>query len=200
MALTLIGKRGRFVLIAPFNIYTNAGLLGEIVAVNRIQHLVSTGTDTKSLIYSPVNAEDRHATDLRANVIIVTIKTGDGTKYHIPDIFIKNLYNDDLEYLTVYITARLGVLPKSYDYAAVKEEIADVIAKVTGETVGEDDIFVSTDGESVIRTYEEASVEDAKRINKTKNLDNNYGKLLKANEKIEQLIEINKSLEILALG
>lgn len=176
----LIGKVGRFVLLPPFTFYSTTGLTGEIVGVNYIQHLVSKGTNVKSLVYSPVNGDSLYTSDLASNVIIVTIKDASGKKYNIPDRYIENLYDDSLNYIEAYVTVKIGSLPRNYDYSYIKNQLATEVTKLSGVPVTSDDVYVSAQGSGSILSKDEVSLLDTARKANIANLNTDYGKYLDA--------------------
>lgn len=172
----LIGKHGSFILKPPFTKYTTTGLAGKIVGVNYVQHLVSKGQDVKGKVYRPVDAENLYANDLRKNVIIVTIKTLGGKKYEIPDIYIENLYDDNLNFVDAYVTVKIGNLPRSYDYAYIRTQLATEVTKLSGVTVKPTDVYISAQDNGQIYSQEEYNFLDATRLANISNLTTDYGK------------------------
>lgn len=175
----LIGKKGTFTLLPPFNQYSATGLLGSIVAVSYIKHMVSTGTNAKKKVYTPVNFESQYKTDYDKNVIIVTIKTANGKKYDIPDIYIPNLYDNDLNLINAYLTVKVGELPRSYNYSIIKEKIAKSVTEASGLVVATKDIYVSGQDANKIITREQADALEALRKGNITNSDSSASEILK---------------------
>lgn len=191
----LIGKQGRFVLKPPFTQYTANGLAGQIVGVNYIKHLVSKGADVNGRVYQPVSGEGLYPNDLRDNVIIVTIKAQGGKKYEIPDIYIENLYDDNLNFVDAYVTVRIGDLPRSYDYTYIRTQLATEVTKLSGVTVKPTDVFISAQDKGQIVTQEEYDLTNATRLGNISDLKTDYGKYLEKAKENKVLKDKLSSLE-----
>lgn len=191
----LIGKRGRFTLIAPFTHWSTTGLQGEIVGVNYIKHLVSKGTNVKSTVYTPVSGDNLYSNDYSNNVIIVTIKDGSGKKYNIPDTYIANLYDDSLNYVDAYLTAKIGPLPRNYDYSNIISQMATELSKLTGITITDDDIYISAQDNGEILNREQASLLDIARNANLIEPNTDYGRFLAEAEKNKVLSDKLNTVE-----
>lgn len=196
----LIGKRGKFTLNPPFNQYSSTGLSGEIVGVNFINHLVSSGNNVERTVYSPVSGEANYASDLSSNVIIVTIKATDGKKYQVPDKYIANLYDDSLNYVDAYVTVKIGSLPRNYDYTFIKSQLATEVTKLSGVTISSGDVYVSAQDNGTILDKAEASLLNVSREANLENLDTDYGKYLNETKRNKVLSDKLSSLENTVAG
>lgn len=196
----LIGKRGTFTLLAPFDQYSSTGLLGTIVSASYIQHMVSTGVNVKSKVYGPVNFENQYKADYDKNVIIVTIKTSSGKKYDIPDIYIPNLYDNDLNLINAYLTVKVGELPRSYNYSIIKERIADSVTSASGIIISPKDIYVSGQDANKVITRDQAKALEAIRQGNITDSVSSAGKLLDAVKDNEVLKGKLSSLEKSIVG
>ena len=191
----LIGRRGNFLLKQPFNKYAANGLQGRIVAVAFIKHMVSRGVNIENLVYVPVEFTSQYPTDLAANVIIVTIEAHDGRKYNIPDIYIENLYDDNVIFVDAYLTVCLRELPLNTDFKFIRQQVAKEASRFSGVTVVDHDVSISISDKSTVQTFDEAKITNATRHDKIKNLKSDYGRYVKEIAKSSSLGKKVKSLQ-----
>lgn len=174
----LIGRQGTFILKQPFNKYAVSGLTGRIVSVAYIKHLVSRSQNVEQSVYKPVDFTSQYPTDLSRNVIIVTIEATNGNKYSIPDIYIENLYDDDVIFVEAYLTVRIGDMPLNTDFSFLRNQVAKEASRFSGVQVADRDVCVSISDRSKVYTYEDASIKNAQRENNIANLNSDYGRYI----------------------
>lgn len=191
----LIGRTGTYTILSPFD-KLGSSIQGKIVELSYIQHELSTGVDVENRVYAKVGAQVIYSADVRADVLLVTIRKNNGDKVRIPDKYIEGLYDDDLTYVTAYLTVKLGPLPSSYDYIAAKEAIARGVKDTVGINVIAKDISVSvSSNNSVMMTAIDATLAEAKRITGISGNISDYGKLLNSQKDNQQLTNKVSSLE-----
>lgn len=172
----LIGRQGSFVLLEPFNKISTTGLNGKIVAVAFIKHMVSRGTNVEQLVYKPVEYTSQYSADLARNVIIVTIEATNGKKYYIPDIYIENLYDDNVVFVDAYMTVCLNKLPLNTDFAFIRNRVATAASEFSGVQVSDNDVSISISDRSHVYTYAEAQLKNEERNSRIENLNTDYGR------------------------
>lgn len=194
--MNLMGRRGRFILKAPFNTLTPQGAQGKVIESVTISHLVTNGFDVLTRVYARVSAEGLYETHLSADVTLITIQLDTGNKITVPDTHIENLNDISLHYLTGYLTVRVGQLPGDYDYNVIKQVIASEVAKITGVQVEPRDINVSiSERDGIFYTPAQAEVEEIRRREAIKGNSTDYAKYLEQVRINEELREQVLSLE-----
>lgn len=185
----LLGRTGKWVLVAPFTKYSTTGLVGEVVTAGFIQTLVSKGQDIKNNVYGPVGATSLYEEDLKNNILIVNIESK-GKLYAIPDRYITNLYDGQQNFRYHYMTVKVGLLPDNFDMTEAIKELARSVSEVTGVDVKTKDIYVGvSETEGITLDDESAVYENLKRVAKIEDNDSIFTKLKKATSSIGDLTE-----------
>lgn len=183
----LLGRTGLWMLKSPFTKHASNGLMGEIVTAGFIQDIVAKGQDVKTNTYAPVGGEALYSADLSKNCIILTIDSG-GRYYSIPDKYIENLYDGEQNFRYHYMTAKVGMLPVSFDMTEACGAMAKSISEATGMNVKPKDIYVSVSDEGgLMLSDEEAEYATLKRLADIEDNDSIYNQLNNADDLIDEM-------------
>lgn len=132
--LPVVGSRGLYVLLAPFDTLLTAGVEYTCQAIRRLSEKIAYNEDPKTDIYLKYGISDAiYDDDLQNDAYIVSLQSAKGHWLHVPYRYISSYPSGDaIQYRTVMLQFSLMPLPYSFDFSDLKDRIDDLIRKSTG--------------------------------------------------------------------
>lgn len=130
----VIGSKGSYTFISPFNRYSNNGEIYTCQAIRTIGDYIIENNDPLNNIYLAENlTEDDYNQDKANNINIITLQRSDSSWLRIPSRFISAYpIMNGIEYHQVALGVSLGMLPINYDLSTLETFISNVVYGVLG--------------------------------------------------------------------
>lgn len=132
--LPVVGSRGIYTLLPPFDTLATAGVEYSCQAVRRISELIAYNEDPKTDVYALYGLSDAiYDDDLKNDAYIVSLQSAKGQWLYIPYRYIASYPSGDaIQYRTVMLQFSLQPLPVSYDYGDLMDRLEMTIRQTTG--------------------------------------------------------------------
>lgn len=135
--LPVVGSRGLYVLLAPFDTIITSGVEYTCQAVRRLSEKIAYNEDPKTDVYMKYGLSDAiYDDDLKNDAYIVSLQSAKGHWLHVPYRYISSYPSGDaVQYRTVMLQFSLQPLPLSFDFSDLKDRLDDLIRQTTGVNV-----------------------------------------------------------------
>lgn len=187
----LVSSKGIFEVLTPFKLRNKK--VYEVVAIRELEDLWSEGIDVYESYYKPFDiAEQEYKADVALKVAIVSLMGEEGV-LHIPDTYILSYPESALaDYQHVVLSVSLGALNKKISLTALKNDIAEHVAKMIGVTPV---VNLHTGPAKEALTVKEAEGLEKVRQGNVKNTESNYLNLQDEKRKKDAIVQnTNKRL------
>lgn len=176
-----IGATGNFTLKAPYNTLIKPKVSYTCKAIRKISDLLADGLDPFNLVYEPLNVDKpTYIKDLKDDVCIISLQTGNGEWAHFPSNAIIKFPNmNGIVYRAIMLGVSLGALPDTMLLDALKTSISNLVYDTLGVTTEIKEIVISNP--AIVPKVDHDLIEAA-RLSKVTVTMSDSSKLSKANQ------------------
>lgn len=130
-----IGATGSFTVRVPFTLTANTAY--TVRAIRSFQELSNDGVDVYQQLYVPLEiSAARYEEDRLNDVHVITLYSRSGSYVYVPDSYIDSMPDgNQVDYGSVVIALKMGLLPLHLSYDDVIREIEDVVMQRVGVAV-----------------------------------------------------------------
>lgn len=135
--LPVVGSRGLYQLIPPFDTLSTQGVEYTCQAVRRLSEMIANNEDPKLSIYTEYGLSDIvYEDDLKTDAYIVSLQSAKGHWLFVPYRYISSYPSGDaVPYRTVMLQFSVAALPVAFDYSDLMDRVSDTIRHTTGVNV-----------------------------------------------------------------
>lgn len=176
-----IGSTGTFTLKAPYNILIKSKVSYTCKAIRKLSDLIADGLDPYTLVYKPLNVDEAtYKLDLKDDVCIISLQTGNGEWAHFPSNSVIRFPNmNGIVYRAIMLGISLGALPDTMVLDALKTSIENLVYDTLGVESEIKEIVISN---PAIVTKVDHDIIEAARLSKVTITMSDSAKLNKANQ------------------
>lgn len=171
----------------PFTI--NTEIPYTLIAIREFADIVNLGKDVYETFYKPFNLKENETIpgtrdlfkfqyEIDGDVVILTLKAGNGTVLHIPSSFVSSYPDTSVTiYKPMIISLNIGLFRPGYDYGLLAQGLEEVCKQHTGV----DNVTVSVHAGPATGGLTPAQIEaiETARLNKTKVNETNIEKVIR---------------------
>lgn len=181
-----VGVKGKFIVNAPFSSIVSSTTQLEVIAVSSIHALVSDGIDVLNLYYLPAGStQAQYESDLALGVQIISLASESGIVTKVPANAISvPPVMDGVEYRNFALAASLSILPSTYDFSSLKEDLEAFIKARVGVGCR---VYIPTYGDPVLYSTQDAAVLESQRLAALSVGDSLYAQLAASNALVATL-------------
>lgn len=180
-----IGATGNYTLKTPFNVLVKPQVSYTCKAIRKLSDLIADGLDPFELIYNPVDIlQSIYDQELKDDVCIISLQTGDGEWLHIPNNYIIKFPNmNGIVYRAMMLGISLGALPDTLNLDALKTAMTNLVYDNLGVTSVVKEVVISVP--SIISKVDHDLIETA-RLSKVSLTMSDSGLLGKAQNDLDK--------------
>lgn len=189
-----VGMAGLYTVKDPYTFSINVDTEYTCTSSASLVGLISNGRDPWEEIYKPAGGtEELYQEDLINNRCVVTIQSGNGEVFEVPNSSIIPIpIEDGIRYVSAILAVSLAAIPESLDVTVLSSDVSDLIMSRLGI---QSQVYFSWVGAAVIVSHENhAGIEAARRANIGSH-QNNLMRIVELQEANQKLLAKQELLE-----